>query len=214
METLIKSAKILENKYPNIFKFVIIGGGIEENKLKNMVKKYRLNNVYFTGMIYSTSSLLPQYYASADIFALPTLYEGFGYVFSEAMSFGLPVIGTDTSAVPEVVSGTGIIIPLRSPIKLSQAIYSIYSDSKLRKELSRKSLKKVENWYWDKLIMDYEKFLYEAINKNRKYNNSYKRYKRCFSDLFFDFPKILFIGLRPLYKTKNSWGSILNKRYE
>lgn len=209
LETLIRSAKILNKRNLGRIKFVIVGGGVEEEKLRSMIRKYKLEKVVFmTGAIPSTSDLLPQYYSACDVFALPTLYEGFGYVFSEAMAFAKPVIGTDTSAVPEVIADVGLVVPIKSPKKLAEAIESVYKDTDLYRSLSEKSLKKASRWYWKELIHDYEKFLFKAINS---FESSHYNPFRELLYFLIDLPKIIFIGLRPMIKVTNSWGSILKK---
>lgn len=47
--------------------------------------------------------LIRDYYSKADIFVLPSYGDFFGYVFLEAMSTGLPLIGTDVFAIPEII---------------------------------------------------------------------------------------------------------------
>jgi glycosyltransferase involved in cell wall biosynthesis len=55
---------------------------------------------------------LQQRYLAADLFVLPTLYEGYGMVVAEALSFGLPVIATDTGAIAELLSAqAGRLLP-------------------------------------------------------------------------------------------------------
>ncbi len=209
LETLVQSAKILEEKYPNKIKFVIVGGGVEEKKLKKQISSLNLDStVFLAGSVPSTSKLLPKYYAASDVFALPTLYEGFGYVFSEAMAFGKPVIGTDTSAVPEVIKNVGIIVPIKSPKKLASAIENLYKNDKLRHELSEKCIKKASLWYWDNLIYDYEKFIIKGI---KNFDNTKLVFLREVINLLVDIPKIIFIGFKPMLKVNNSWGSILKK---
>jgi len=209
LDTLIKAASILEKKYPDKYKFAIVGSGVEENKLKKLIKRLSLQKVvHMVGGIPSTSDLLPQYYSACDIFALPTLYEGFGYVFSEAMAFGKPVIGTRTSAVPEVVEGVGLIVAVKSPYKLASAIKKLYINKKLRTKLSEKSLKRASQWYWDKLIHNYEDFLYKALSDYRKTKFVFARE---IGNFIIDIPKILFIGIKPMLSITNTWGSKINR---
>lgn len=57
-------------------------------------------------------AVLAKLYRSADIFCMPSLYEPFGIVFAEAMMFGLPCVGTNQNAMPEVIAeGTGWLVP-------------------------------------------------------------------------------------------------------
>jgi len=69
-------------------------------------------------------------YRRASAFVLPTLREAFGLAFLEAMSFGLPCIGTAIEAVPEIVADgeTGLLVPPRNPAALARAILSLVDD--------------------------------------------------------------------------------------
>lgn len=69
---------------------VVVGSGQEENKLKNIVKEQNIDSVYFTG--YKQKSEISEYFAIADIFALPSHEEVWWLVINEAMCFGLPII--------------------------------------------------------------------------------------------------------------------------
>jgi glycosyltransferase involved in cell wall biosynthesis len=73
---------------------------------------------------------LARLYARASVFALPTLREAFGLSFLEAMSFGLPCVGTRIEAIPEIVSDgeTGLLVPLRDVPALARAISDLLGD--------------------------------------------------------------------------------------
>ena len=67
---------------------------------------------------------LAEEYVNADCFCLPTVQEGFGIVFLEAMAAGLPVVACRAAAVPEVVreGETGVLVPSRDPPALADAL--------------------------------------------------------------------------------------------
>ena len=72
---------------------------------------------------------LTEEYVNADCFCLPTVQEGFGIVFLEAMTAGLPVVSCRAAAVPELVldGQTGILVPPREPAALAAALESVLS---------------------------------------------------------------------------------------
>jgi len=67
---------------------------------------------------------LVEEYANADCFCLPSVQEGFGIVFLEAMTAGLPVVACRAAAIPEVVldGRTGVLVPSRDPEALARAL--------------------------------------------------------------------------------------------
>lgn len=85
---------------------------------------------------------LSRWYAQADIFVLPSLYEGYGIVFAEAMSFGLPIISTSAGAIPEVVEQgkTGLLLPREDIDALAGAIRQLAENPAQREALGGNGL--------------------------------------------------------------------------
>ena len=74
-------------------------------------------------------------YNGADVFCLPSVQEGFGIVFLEAMAAGKPIVAARASAVPEVVRH-GLLVEPESDEALADAIETLYGDSQLRTSLA------------------------------------------------------------------------------
>ncbi|WP_331351685.1 glycosyltransferase family 4 protein [Cellvibrio sp. UBA7671] len=100
--------------------------------LKNKVATYGLKErILFVGNVADSASE----YANADLFVLPSLFEGYGMAFAEALSFGLPIVAARTGAVPAVVpDSAGILVAPDDLIALTDALHKLLADTSLRKQ--------------------------------------------------------------------------------
>lgn len=80
-------------------KLYLIGGGQEEAQLRKMVEKRRMEHVVFLGYRQNPYGAMKK----ADLFVLPSLYEGFATVISESLIVGTPVLSTDVSGADEQI---------------------------------------------------------------------------------------------------------------
>lgn len=97
----IKAVSKLVVKYPEI-KYYIIGEGEQKNELLNLVERLNLKkHVYFLGRLHHNEVI--EYMLKSDIFVLPSWQEGFGVVYIEAMSCGIPVIGVKGEGIEDVI---------------------------------------------------------------------------------------------------------------
>lgn len=93
---------------------------------------------------------LPYIYNGADLFVFPSEYEGFGLPLLEAMSCGVPVISSNTSSMPEVVSEAGILIAPDDENKWVENIIKVLGDSEKQREMRSKGLKQAGKFSWEK----------------------------------------------------------------
>jgi len=140
--------KVLK-KFQNTILIVI--GSSDRSFLKIPEKLGIKDNVIFTGKINEDKKLY-EYYASCDIFVLPSFHEGFGIPIIEAMSFGKPIIATKVAAIPELVEHgkSGLLVNPGDPEGLSSAIVSLLSDNSLYKFMSRNAFERSKLFTWDK----------------------------------------------------------------
>jgi glycosyltransferase involved in cell wall biosynthesis len=87
-------------------------------------------------------------YNLAEVFVLPSLYEGFGLPPLEAMACGCPVIVSNRGSLPEVVADAGLLIDPENPDSLVRAIGRVEANQSLRDELARRGLKRAKQFSW------------------------------------------------------------------
>ncbi len=103
-------------------KLLIIGDGPLEQDLKNLTVGLNLQDeVIFSGFVPNAQ----RYIKALDIFILASTKEAFGRVLLEAMIAKIPVIGTRTNGIPEVIGDAGFIVEARDSKKLSAAILNV-----------------------------------------------------------------------------------------
>jgi glycosyltransferase involved in cell wall biosynthesis len=77
----------------------------------------------------AASEALPAHYAGADLFVLPSLFEGYGMVVAEALAHGLPVVASDTGAAATLLAGgAGVLVPPGDATALREALEPLLAD--------------------------------------------------------------------------------------
>lgn len=104
------------------------------------------DRIHFTGFV--TERRLLHFYNACDCFVFPSFYEGFGLPILEAMACGRAVACSDTSAMPEVADGAGVLFNPRKPDDISRAMSDILLDSNLRGRLERLGTQRAALFSW------------------------------------------------------------------
>lgn len=104
--------------------------------------------VHFTGFVDDAD--LVQFYGGCDLFVFPSFYEGFGLPILEAMACGRAVVSSDTTAMPEVADGAGILFSPESTGQMARAIRDVLLDSELRVRLERLGSQRVSMFSWER----------------------------------------------------------------
>src|SRR3990170_7558740 len=144
---LLMSLKLLKEE--NIF--LIIAGKGDRKYYQREAESFGVDNlIRFAGH----RSDIHKFYASADIFVLPTIYEPFGMVVTEAMASGLPVVVSRQAGASELITEgeDGILIKNADDHEeIAHILMPLVKDKDLRQRIGHNARLKVENLSWDKM---------------------------------------------------------------
>ncbi|WP_159739424.1 glycosyltransferase family 4 protein [Vibrio atypicus] len=129
-DVTISAAKLLQVNHPNIH-FTLLGDGIERENLEAQATE--LTNVTLVGK----QSNMGDWFSAANIQVHPSYSEGLGSVILEGMGSGLPIIGTNTGGIPDIIQDgiNGRLIDVGDASALAEAIIEISSDVQLQERL-------------------------------------------------------------------------------
>jgi glycosyltransferase involved in cell wall biosynthesis len=154
VDDLIEALALLDR---DRYQLEIVGTGPHEDALRERVRRLGLERqVRFTGWLDPIQ--VARRYRESDLFTLVPRVESFGNSFLEALASGLPIVGTNVDAIPELVehSRNGMLVTPRRPRELAHAISYLAADPRLRAEIGRRNRALAEQKYsWDKMTSRY-----------------------------------------------------------
>jgi glycosyltransferase involved in cell wall biosynthesis len=136
---------------PGLWRLDVIGQGPEREPLERLARSLNLaDRVAFTGQVPSTR--MPAFYRELDVLVVPSRTktnwkEQFGRVIIEAMACGVPVIGSNSGAIPGVVGDGGLIFREDDAAALLDCLYRVMQDESLRCQLAEQGRARVLEKY-------------------------------------------------------------------
>ena len=100
--------------------------------------------------------------ANALAFIYPSVYEGFGFPPLEAMCFGVPVIASHVTSIPEVVGNAALLVDPWDPQDLARAMVTMVRDATLRSRYSTLGKERAQHFTWDACAMQTAAVIQEA----------------------------------------------------
>jgi len=147
--SLLRAVVRLRDSRPDV-RLRIIGEGPELSRLSALSTQLGLNDsVCFVGSVEGIESLQKEY-AAADVFCLPSLQEGFGIVFLEAMAAGLPIVAARAGAAPEVAphGEVSLLVNPDDDAALARALERLLADDELRRRLGDAGTRRWKGYDW------------------------------------------------------------------
>ncbi len=163
-EHALKALLIVKERIPNI-QLTILGHGDEDliKKLKTFVKVNNLNdNVSFLGY----KSNIYDYLLNADLMIVPSIAEGFGLVFLEAMNAELPIVGFDVPATNEIVkhNESGLLISPYNTKEMGEEIANLLENKIFQKKLSQGAQQRLLSYFClERMVSETEEFYTDAL---------------------------------------------------
>jgi glycosyltransferase involved in cell wall biosynthesis len=161
---LFAAAERLRSTHPDVV-FVVVGGSDPDKadaiSSEELAAAGRRGRIVFTG----SRDDMEDVYRGFDLFVLPSHREGFPRSAMEAAATGLPVIATDIRGCRQVVSHgkTGLLVPLRDPVRLASAIEELVVDSALRRRMGTAGRSKAEGEFDDRAVVSKTLEAYERV---------------------------------------------------
>ena len=155
---LLKALPAVLSKYPGVLTVIAGGGPLLEDLRAEADQLSISRHVQFLGARDDVPTLM----SAADIFLLPSRFEGMPNSVLEAMGQGLAVIAADVQGVDELIRDdqNGIIVPVNDPSAVGHAILRLLKDPAERERLGKAAQATIENNYTvDQMCLKYEKLL-------------------------------------------------------
>jgi D-inositol-3-phosphate glycosyltransferase len=106
------------------------------SQIQNMIQRLELQDKVFLHNPVPRKDL-PNYLKAGDCVVVPSITEGFGFTAAESCAMGKPVVASNTTSIPEVISGKYVLVKPRSPEALGEGVRMVY-----KKQYAQTKLKK------------------------------------------------------------------------
>jgi len=138
----------LRQKYQLLFAGKMPEGNIADFKRKAIQAGLECHELCFSG--YVSDEELVQLYNLCELYVFPSWHEGFGLPALEAMASGAPVIGANSSSLPEVIGLDDALFDPMDVESIRNKMHQALTDSSFRKRLCEHGLRRAKSFTWDK----------------------------------------------------------------
>lgn len=165
-EDIIAAFARYQQEYDPNTRLILVGSESAQGYLKalqKVVHDTKAKNVVFPGHI--SFAALVAIYKSAHLFLCLSEHEGFCVPLVEAMYFRLPIVAYRSSAVPETLAGSGVLLENKSPEQVATALRHVLTDKVFRETLLEKEAKRLTDLDPEKIRVDFLAYLQEILTQ-------------------------------------------------
>jgi glycosyltransferase involved in cell wall biosynthesis len=164
---LIAAFSYLAERYPSL-QLTVLGSGVAEEVIRNDFASGIRERVHCLNTLNEEATA--QAFADADIYLLPSLFEGTPLTLLEAMMSGLPIITTSICGMLDTIENerNGLLVPVRSPESISKACERLINNEELRARIGLAAQADAVNKYtWDQVAAPVQS-VYERLSEARQ----------------------------------------------
>ena len=143
-------------------RLALVGAGEDEASLKDLTRELGIEGaVSFLGW----HPEIPEFLKDADLFVLPSLWEGMPNVVLEAMASGVPTVATEVGGTPELVleGETGVLVPPADSDALARSIITLLQDRELRSRMGQQALERAQSQFSPARMIERNEQLYAEL---------------------------------------------------
>jgi len=145
VEYLLRGFQLFSSEFPD-YTLLMIGRGPQKDDCLRMIEDLGLTEkVILRDFVQNRD--LPKIYQQSSLFVLPSLEEGVPRTILEAMACGVPVACTELPQLVKIVSGCGLLFPLRDPEALAAALSTLVSDTEMAQTCGRNGRERAVSMY-------------------------------------------------------------------
>ncbi len=147
LETLVQAYARLPQR--GTVKLVLVGArGWQMKNLLTLIERLNLTqDILLVGYVHREA--LPLWYNVAEVFAYPSIYEGFGMPPVEAMACGIAVVTSNTTSLPEAVGAAGVLLPPTDVDAWAETLARLLDDPATRAEMAAQGRQHARRFRWD-----------------------------------------------------------------
>lgn len=149
---LIKAFAVVKKKLPNLI--LVIVGKHDPRYFPDLQKACQEtaveDRIIFTGFV--PEEELVAFYRHAQVFVFPSLYEGFGFPPLEACSYGIPVVSSSSSSLPEILGKAAFYCNAKDSTDIAQAIITVITHQNIQKKLQQEGYQQIKKYSWKNMV--------------------------------------------------------------
>ncbi|MFA4845035.1 MAG: glycosyltransferase family 1 protein, partial [Patescibacteria group bacterium] len=150
LETLLNAFSLFRESHPGVHLVLAGRGDVFYERLQKEVARLNLTDcVRF--VLNPTDQDLAELYRVASLYVFPSRCEGFGLPPLEAMSFGVPVVVSRTSSLPEILGDAAVYFDPKNPDEIAQTLGDVFDNPSLQETLRKKGLEQIKRYSWKKM---------------------------------------------------------------